>query len=180
MHRGVGWGLRNGTRQGWTRHNTFIHFSITVFKVLLCPADQKSVSDVKQQMNQGYKLPPPEPLNGFPRVAQKLASDPDKTTTIFRRFDRLSARNLIYLEAELAELEARQDRLDEDKKSTSEQVRNCHTDWSTFERLATGIDSNGDPTNPGQAEKLELVLKIRSKIKEYRKTPLILNLPLRI
>ncbi|KAL5351455.1 hypothetical protein ACLOAV_003314 [Pseudogymnoascus australis] len=119
-------------------------------------------------MNQGYELPPPEPLNGFPRVAQKLASDPDKTTTIFRRFDRLSARNLIYLEAELAELEARQDRWDEeDKKSTSEQVRNCHTDWKTFEQLATGRHPNGDPVNPGQAEKLELALKIRSKIKEY-------------
>ncbi|OBT63254.1 hypothetical protein VE03_07788 [Pseudogymnoascus sp. 23342-1-I1] len=119
-------------------------------------------------MNPGYELPPAKPLNGFPRVAQKLASDPDKTTTIFRRFDRLSARNLIYLEAELAELEARQDRLDEeDRKSTSEQVRSCHTEWSTFEQLATGRHPNGDPVNPEQAEKLELALKIRSKIKEY-------------
>lgn len=164
----VGGEKRHQTRLDEAQH--FYPFSITIFKVLLCPADQKSVSDVKQQMNQGYELPPPEPLNGFPRVAQKLASDPDKTTTIFRRFDRLSARNLIYLEAELAELEARQDRWDEeDKKSTSEQVRNCHTDWKTFEQLATGRHPNGDPVNPGQAEKLELALKIRSKIKEYRK-----------
>lgn len=121
-------------------------------------------------MNQGYELPPATPLNGFPRVAQKLASDPDKTTTIFRRFDRLSARNLIYLEAELAELEAQQDTLDAaDAKSRSGEVRDCHTEWTTFEQLASGRDSNGDPTNPGQAAKLELALKIRSKIKEYRK-----------
>lgn len=122
-------------------------------------------------MNPGYE-PTAEPVKGFPQVAKKLASDPDKTTTIFRRFDRLSARNLIYLEAELAELEAQQDILDEnDKKPTSEEECNCHTEWSTFERLATGRDSNGDPTNPGQAGKLELALKIRAKIKEYRKHP---------
>lgn len=131
---------------------------------------KKSVSDVKQQMNQGYELPSAKPIRGFPRVAEKLASDPDKTTTIFRRFDRLSARSLILQEAELAELEAELDRLDqEDDVSTSGEVRDCHTEWSTFERLATGRDSNGKPTNPGQAAKLELALKIRSKIKEYRK-----------
>ena len=131
-------------------------------------------------MNPGYELPAAKPLNGFPRVAHKLASDPDKTTTIFRRFDRLSARNLILLEAELAELEERQDRLDEeDRKSSSEEARQCHTEWSTFEHLATGRDPKGNPTNPGQAGKLELALKIRAKIKEYRKT-LILNPPFRI
>lgn len=121
-------------------------------------------------MNRGYSQAAEQPLNGFPRVAQKLSSDPDKTTTIFRRFDRLSARNLILLEAELAELEARLDGLDEeDRKSSSDEVRRCHGDWNTFESLATGRDSNGDPTNPGQAEKLQLVLKIREKLKEYRK-----------
>ncbi|KFY32813.1 hypothetical protein V495_08702, partial [Pseudogymnoascus sp. VKM F-4514 (FW-929)] len=119
-------------------------------------------------MNQGYSQAAEQPLNGFPRVARKLNSDPDKTTTIFRRFDRLSARNLLLLEAELAELEARQDCLDEeDRKSLSEEVRRCHADWNTFEGFAMGRDSNGDPTNPGQAEKLDLALKIREKLKEY-------------
>ncbi|ELR02256.1 hypothetical protein GMDG_05326 [Pseudogymnoascus destructans 20631-21] len=33
-------------------------------------------------MHQGYELP--KRLNGFPRVAEKLASDPDKTTTTLR------------------------------------------------------------------------------------------------
>ena len=127
------------------------YFSITIFKFLnFCLGDLKSLSDEKQQMNQGYELPPAKPLNnGFPRVAEKLASDPDKTTTIFRRFDRLSARNLIYLEAELAELEEQQDISDEaDANSRSAEVRECHAEWSTFERSATGRDSNGDPTNP--------------------------------
>ncbi|OBT99590.1 hypothetical protein VE01_02892 [Pseudogymnoascus verrucosus] len=118
-------------------------------------------------MNQGYELPPAKPLNGFPRVAHKLASDPDRTTTIFRRFDRLSARNLILLEAEVAELEARQDRFDEeDKISTSEEVRSCHTEWSTFERLATERDADGNPTNLGQATKLELARRFKVNSEE--------------
>ncbi|CAG8962483.1 hypothetical protein HYFRA_00014218 [Hymenoscyphus fraxineus] len=55
-----------------------------------------------------------KPINGFPRVAQKLASDPDRTTTLFRRFDPLSSRNLLFLEAELSELETLQNKADQD------------------------------------------------------------------
>ncbi|KAF8849546.1 hypothetical protein BDZ45DRAFT_680448 [Acephala macrosclerotiorum] len=39
----------------------------------------------------------PEPVNGFPQLAAKITSDPDKTTTSYRRYDRLSARNLHFL-----------------------------------------------------------------------------------
>ena len=49
---------------------------------------------------------------GYPRFAAFVANDEDRSTTIYRRFERLSARNLLYLETELAELEAAQDRLD--------------------------------------------------------------------
>src|SRR5437762_10304769 len=51
---------------------------------------------------------------GYPRFAAFIAHDADKSTTIFRRFERLAARNLLYLEGELFELEAKQDKLDED------------------------------------------------------------------
>lgn len=53
-----------------------------------------------------------KPSDGFPLVADKIASDADKTTTIYRRFDRLSARNLLLLQGELAELETLQNRYD--------------------------------------------------------------------
>jgi hypothetical protein len=49
---------------------------------------------------------------GYPRYAAFIANDEDRSTTIYRRFERLSARNLLYLETELSELEAAQDRLD--------------------------------------------------------------------
>jgi hypothetical protein len=60
--------------------------------------------------------------NGFPRVADKIASDPDKTTTIYRRFDRLSARNLLFLEAEITELEALQNKYDTDDLIAANEV----------------------------------------------------------
>jgi len=115
----------------------------------------------------------PKPINGFPRVADKIASDADKTTTIYRRFDRLSARNLIFLEAEIAELEAQLDRQDaEDRRAASQVVLECHSNWRKFERYADEKDANGNPVDPDQASRMKLALKIREKIKEYRKITL--------
>lgn len=48
----------------------------------------------------------------YPSLAFIIASDPDHSTVIYRRFDRLSARNLLYLQAELVILEKKQDELD--------------------------------------------------------------------
>lgn len=116
------------------------------------------------------ELTRPKPINGFPRVADKIASDPDKTTTIYRRFDRLSARNLLFLEAELAELEALQDQHDFlDSNSPNPVVISSHSDWRKFERFANEKDENGRPAKPDQATRMELSLKIKDKLKEYRK-----------
>lgn len=110
-----------------------------------------------------------KPINGFPRVADKIASDPDKTTTIYRRFDRLSARNLLFLEAEIAELEALQNKYDaNDLISANQVVIDSHSDWRKFERYANEKDEDGKHTQPSQAAKMELALKIKEKLKEYR------------
>jgi len=110
----------------------------------------------------------PKPINGFPRLASKIASDPDKTTTIYRRFDRLSARNLLFLEAELAELEALQDNYDAaDLNNADITTIMCHSDWRKFERCAREKDDDGTFVQPRQNEKMELALKIKEKLKEY-------------
>ncbi|KAH8757403.1 hypothetical protein BGZ57DRAFT_644810 [Hyaloscypha finlandica] len=57
---------------------------------------------------------------GYPRFAAFIANDEDRSTTIFRRFQRLSSRNLLYLESELAYLEAEQDRLDQESSKSHE------------------------------------------------------------
>ena len=100
-------------------------------------------------MNRAIELSGVKPINGFPRVADKLASDPDKTTSIFRRFDRLSSRNLLFLEAELAELEALQNKYDEDDLIAADRmIIDCHSDWRKFERYGTERDEHGNPRNP--------------------------------
>jgi len=48
------------------------------------------------------------PLDGYPSLAEDISSDPDRTSLVFRRFDRLAVRNLLYLQSELVELEAMQ------------------------------------------------------------------------
>lgn len=85
-------------------------------------------------MNQaGVELARLKPIDGFPQVADKIASDPDKTTMIYRRFDRLSARNLLLLQSELAQLEALQNRYDtEDLKKRDQITIDCHRDWGEF------------------------------------------------
>jgi len=121
-------------------------------------------------MDQGaVEFARPKPINGFPQVADKIAIDPDKTTTIYRRFDRLSARNLLFLEAEIAELEALQNKYDADDLLAANQVViECHSDWRKFERYANEKDQNGKHTEPNQAAKMDLALKIKEKLKEYR------------
>jgi hypothetical protein len=47
---------------------------------------------------------------GYPSLA--AFKRPDHSTAIYRRFDRLSARNFLYLQAEISTLEKKQDELD--------------------------------------------------------------------
>jgi hypothetical protein len=121
-------------------------------------------------MNQaGAELAGLKPTDGFPLVADKITSDVDKTTTIYRRFDRLSARNLLLLQAELAELETLQNRYDaEDLKKKDQITIDCHRLWDQFEKHSAARESNGLLTRPDQKEKMELAMKIREKLKEYR------------
>jgi hypothetical protein len=65
---------------------------------------------------------PAYPARGFALVASKIASDSDKTTTIYRRFDELSARNLLFYQAELAELEGQQRDYDEVDRNAKDQA----------------------------------------------------------
>ena len=66
------------------------------------------------QLSEDIELAPSkkEYPNGFATVAAFIAKDRDNTTTIYRRFDRLAARNLLYLQSKVQKLEAVQDELD--------------------------------------------------------------------
>jgi hypothetical protein len=93
---------------------------------------------------------------GYPKLAAKIAVQPE--AAIYRRFGALNAQNLLYLQAELTDLEGRlseQQVLDnnEQKGSKPEYAKN----WFFLQ------DSKVD----GDTEQLDLVLKVRETLKEY-------------
>ena len=105
-------------------------------------------------------------VKGYPSLAAFIASDPDKSTAIYRRFDRLSARNLLYLQSELVELEAQQDALDAEdlRPTTSTEERKSVRDWKILKERAN------QPGNTREKERLRVAEEIRTKIKEYSRT----------
>ncbi|KAK0657804.1 hypothetical protein B0T16DRAFT_434242 [Cercophora newfieldiana] len=93
-------------------------------------------------------------VDGFPSLAAFMASDWDKTAMIFKRFDRLAARNLLCLQSELAELEAQldqYDREDQENLQTMQYLRN----WKAYKER-------------GETERMELMARLRSTMREYR------------
>lgn len=105
---------------------------------------------------------------GFALVASKINSDTDKTTTIFRRFDELSARNLLFYEAELAELEEQQKQQDKEDGYARDQTSiERQSDWNKFVEAANSTNL----TNTREKEKMELAMKIRDRLEKYRSSP---------
>ena len=102
-----------------------------------------------------WKRPWTRYVMGYPRYSAFIASDEDRSTTIYRRFERLSARNLLYLETELQELEATQDqfdassRVDQDLASSMQSLEelNMLGRWGSEASLRSGQASvSGPPT----------------------------------
>lgn len=102
---------------------------------------------------------------GFALVASKIASDTDKTTTIYRRFDELSARNLLFYQAELAELEDLQREYDKEDVNAKDHVSiECQRDWSEFAKHA----AEEGLVQKREKEKMELAMKMRETLEKYR------------
>jgi len=99
---------------------------------------------------------------GYPSLAAFIASDPDHGTAVYRRFDRLSARNLLYVQAELVTLEKKQDELDQhDLNSDNIDAKDKARNWET---LLTRAESGSDDE---AKERVQVAKGIREKIKEY-------------
>ena len=100
----------------------------------------------------------PTRLEGYPSFAQFIASDSD--AAIYRKYARLSARNLLYLQSELHELQERLQDLDrEDAKDEHNQdAQKVARNWKYY----------SDPLNATACQHRGLQGDIRMKIKEYR------------
>ena len=116
----------------------------------------------------------PQYLSGFGSLANFIASDPDHATAVHKTFDRLATRDLLYYEAELLELEALQDAYDlEDAIEVTktdcssrqwQEIRQNARDWSSFKRSAK--ESTRDDSQ--WKKRMELAMKIRATLKDYR------------
>ncbi|KAG8533930.1 uncharacterized protein KY384_001671 [Bacidia gigantensis] len=100
---------------------------------------------------------PPEKLVGYPTFADFIARDKD--AAIYRKFESLSARNLLYQQSELQELEGQLENLDrEDSKNIDDQeARQAAVSWEHFAKN----------TNVRARKRRGLQSKIRMKLKQY-------------
>ena len=104
----------------------------------------------------------PRLRDGYPSLAAWIAHDPDSESYVFRRFDRLSARNLLYMQSGLIELERRIDEWD----NMAWRSQNSHLPlsmrrWEKFEELAR------DPQQPEYVrikERQDLDASLKKKI----------------
>ena len=105
-----------------------------------------------------------EELVGFAEVASFQAEDKEHSSSIYRRYERLAARNLLYLQAELRELELELEEFDRDDAQGDVEDMLAAMNWQ---------DASDSPTedhypNVKEARRKQLILRLRAKIQEYR------------
>ncbi|KAI0192966.1 hypothetical protein EV127DRAFT_362016 [Xylaria flabelliformis] len=109
------------------------------------------------------------PLEGYAAVAGWIALDPDNETFVFRKFDKLAARNLLCMQSELLSIEKELTVFDsQDAQEAQDDLRAKDTarTWETMiNRSRTGHD--------GSRRRLELLDRLRSKIREYHEALLL-------
>lgn len=100
--------------------------------------------------------------DGYPAVAAWISRDPDHETYVFRRFDRLSARTLLYLQSELTDLEAKLEAFDRETTASNDmELKQSARKWETFA-------ANVERRRPQEIERMRLVQNIEVKLKKYR------------
>ncbi|KAF2188317.1 hypothetical protein K469DRAFT_703823 [Zopfia rhizophila CBS 207.26] len=99
---------------------------------------------------------------GYSRFAAFLTADPNGSCTMFRRFDRVNARNLLVLESEISELEAKLDGLESRSRGWS--LRAGLKNW---ELLKSQAEVEEGALGDIAREIVDCTLELREKIKEY-------------
>jgi hypothetical protein len=108
-------------------------------------------------------------LTGYPSLAAFIASDRDRTTLIYKRFDELAARNLLYLQSELAELQAKQQAFDQEDLYADMRTKQkqCARNYADIKLVAMQAGETK------QKERWELAKQVREVLKEYREALLL-------
>lgn len=109
--------------------------------------------------------------DGYPALATWIGGDPDGETLVFRRFRRLSARNILHLQSQLIQLEQEIDDLDMQARTSADlDARQASRRWETFATLAA------DPDRPEKV-RMEKVNELSIKMKEYGKRHILIVHP---
>jgi hypothetical protein len=103
-------------------------------------------------------------VNGYSKLASLMGHYPE--VAIFRRFNALNARSLLYLQAELSE---REESL---RKVCEADADSPHSNPKIYDRYWLGLSESGIQPN-GNAAQWNLVLRIRGKLKEYSQSNVI-------
>lgn len=112
---------------------------------------------------------------GFSALSRVLARDEDRFSMVFKRFDRLAAQSLAYMQSELKYLQRKLDDMDnEDQNPEAGEkeeggegcLKRCLKSWEHLQREV-------DKKNKRQLERFSLIMDIRSKLKAYRMLTLL-------
>lgn len=99
-------------------------------------------------------------FSGYATFSQFIVSDSE--LSLYRDFQALSSRNLLYLQSRLTELEKKLKEFDEeDSEQLNTEILLSAKCWETF--------SARSKEHPREKERMETILEIQVKMKEYRK-----------
>ena len=98
---------------------------------------------------------------GYASLAAEIARDEGKSAYIYRRFARISARNLLYLQSQLATLETQLQQYDDQDLQVSTDDKKSARNWELLSERAK--QKGGGREN----ERLDLIDQLSQKIKEY-------------
>src|SRR5438876_12461958 len=97
-------------------------------------------------------------MGSYPKLADLMAAYPE--VMIFRAFSTLNARNLLYLQAELAYMEIELNEVTKEDNACENTSRKAY--GSSWKKLSDSINADdGDPIQ------WELFLRIREKLAQY-------------
>ncbi|KAF2652005.1 hypothetical protein K491DRAFT_781433 [Lophiostoma macrostomum CBS 122681] len=99
--------------------------------------------------------------DGYPALAAWIARDPDSETFVFRKFDRLGARNILHLQSKLIALEHDIDQLDEQARQSKD-----FASQQSSRRWETLMERSQDSTRP-EKERVEKLEELQGLLKNY-------------
>lgn len=102
---------------------------------------------------------------GYTAAAEWLASDADNETFVFRKFDKLAALNLLFLQSEILQIEEKFAKLHQDALHGTMSVKDAGRRW---EALMSQAQIGGPHFQQSAVEKMALVGELRVRMREYR------------